>query len=216
MTKHAGMLRHDMINIYLFDEIDSLGDDFVQNNMPALPRFRREECERYQQDFDKKACVAAFLLLQYGLRKQFGITEPVTFDYNEHGKPYLREFPNVHFNLSHCKKAIVCVLSDAEVGVDVQDIRSLNMNTALRTCSESEIEQLEKSEYSERLFCKFWTQKESYSKANNVQLTSVFKRDLSSEEFYTFEHSDYFLTVYQTETADISLIKLTKGDMGNY
>ena len=205
-----------MINIYLFDEIDSLGDDFVQNNLSALPRFRREECARYQQEFDKKACVAAFLLFKYGLRERFGIAEQVTFDYSEHGKPYLREFPDVQFNLSHCKKAVVCALSDSDVGVDVQDVRSLNMNTVRRTCSESEISQINESENPDRLFCKFWTQKESYAKAKGVQLTSVFKQDLSSEEFYTFEHSDYFLTLHQAEMTDILVVKLTKGDIDNY
>lgn len=38
--------------------------------------------------------------------------------YNEYGKPYLDN--GLYFNISHSKNVIVCVISDREVGIDIE------------------------------------------------------------------------------------------------
>lgn len=41
----------------------------------------------------------------------------------ENGKPYFPEYPERHFNLSHSGEYVLCALSDAPVGVDVEVVR---------------------------------------------------------------------------------------------
>lgn len=47
-----------------------------------------------------------YLLLRYGLRKEYGINENVVLSEGSCGKPYLSNYPFVHFNLSHCDKGV--------------------------------------------------------------------------------------------------------------
>lgn len=42
------------------------------------------------------------------------------FSYNEHKKPYLKEFPDFKFNLSHSGKIASIVYGDEECGIDIQ------------------------------------------------------------------------------------------------
>ncbi len=41
----------------------------------------------------------------------------------EGGKPYFKEFPDRHFNLSHSGQFALCALSDAPVGADIEAVR---------------------------------------------------------------------------------------------
>ena len=45
------------------------------------------------------------------------------FSYGEHGKPFLKNYPDWHFNISHCKNAVCCVLSRENVGIDIEEIK---------------------------------------------------------------------------------------------
>lgn len=40
------------------------------------------------------------------------------------GKPYFPDHPHIHFNLSHCSKAVMAVIADSEVGCDIEEIQS--------------------------------------------------------------------------------------------
>ena len=160
-----------------------------------IPPFRQEQCVRYRQGIDKRNCILAYLLLEQGLREQYGITTPVSFVYNEHCKPYLREYPNIFFNISHCKYAVACALADFEVGVDIQDIRPIDWDVARRVCSENELRELEKADDPARLFCKIWTEKEAYAKAKGLGVDSVLRRDLSLNGLTHWERERYCITV---------------------
>ena len=63
-------------------------------------------------------------LLAVGLRELYGMElNRDRLSYGQHGKPYLRNHPEIHFNISHCEGLAVCVFSDTETGVDVERIR---------------------------------------------------------------------------------------------
>ncbi len=68
-------------------------------------------------------------LLAVGLRELYGMEMNTSvragLSYGQHGKPYLRNHPEIHFNISHCEGLAVCVFSDTETGVDVERIREV-------------------------------------------------------------------------------------------
>ena len=57
-------------------------------------------------------------LLAVGLRELYGMEMNTSvragLSYGQHGKPYLRNHPEIHFNISHCEGLAVCVFSDTE------------------------------------------------------------------------------------------------------
>ena len=84
---------------------------------------RREQALKFMFEQGQRLCVLAYQLLKQGLREEYGITENPVFEYNEHDKPSIVGHPEIHFNLSHCKEAAACVVSDQPVGIDVESIR---------------------------------------------------------------------------------------------
>ena len=95
-------------------------------------------------------------------------------DYNEKsaeknalGKPYLPQYPEVHYNLSHADGIAACIVSCSECGIDCERIRPLRERVMKRAFSESEKALIEKAPENERdmMFIRLWTLKEAYGKA---------------------------------------------------
>lgn len=89
------------------------------------------------------------------------------YGYHENGKPYFTNFP-WHFNLSHSEEYVFLVLSEQEVGVDIQQERSFYNERILRRFFTKEEQELWKAheipEEREKFFWRMWIRKESYGK----------------------------------------------------
>ena len=181
--------------LYSFCSLDRLSEAFVAEQMHRLPAQRQKKCAGYRRQSDKKACLLSYLFLEEGLMEHYGMTGVPSFVCNRHGKPYLRDEPHIFFSFSHSGNAVGCALADFEVGLDIQQVRPLNMGVARRVCSEEELRQIEASEDSERLFCRFWTQRESCAKALGVGVPSIFKRDLRQDRLMTWEGESYCMSL---------------------
>ena len=46
------------------------------------------------------------------------------FKYNEYNKPYFKNCP-IYFNISHCENMIALIISNKEVGIDIEKIREI-------------------------------------------------------------------------------------------
>jgi len=181
--------------VYLFEGFSGLGSDFISGSISALPLFRQEKCARYRQDSDKIACIITYQLLARGLREQYGLDACGGFIYNEHGKPYLKDHPRIFFSISHCRDGAACALADVEVGLDIQDIRPFSLKVARRVCSDSELELLRGASDPARLFCRMWTEKESFAKARGISVAGVVKQDLAAAPVFFRETDDYCLSL---------------------
>lgn len=81
------------------------------------------------------------------------------------GKPVFVEHKDIHFNISHAGKYVVCVLADCAVGVDIEGDREVRDNVAKRFFSKEECQWIEeKCEEKKRRFFELWTLKEAYGK----------------------------------------------------
>ena len=144
---------------------------------------RREAALRYVKESDRKLSLAAFLLLQGALEKEYGIMEPPLFSFGPHGKPFLRDYPDIHFNMSHCSEAVLCIVSDSPVGCDIETVeKSLDMDLCKYCCSPLEIEAILSSDNPEVAFCLLWTRKEAFLKWTGEGLTDNLPNLLSSPE----------------------------------
>lgn len=117
------------------------------------------------------------LLLRRALREQYGIDcgdgrKPDLIE-GAHGKPYLREYPQIQFNVSHCMGLAVLAVGDCSVGIDVEYVRPYREPLLKRVLSAAELRQMEAAGEAgrEELFFRFWTLKESYVKAVGCGIT---------------------------------------------
>ena len=161
--------------IYLNDDIEHFD---WQAALPLLSEQRREQCLKFKHEQGRKTCAAVYLLLCEGLRKEYGITELPVFEYGEHGKPSIVGHPEIFFNMSHCREAAICVLSDVPVGVDVESIRSYSESLARYTMSDAEMELIEKAERPDVEFIRLWTLKEAVLKRSGEGIRNDMKHVL--------------------------------------
>lgn len=161
--------------IYLNDDIEHFDWEAA---LPLLSDQRREQCLKFRHELGRKTCAAAYLLLCEGLRNEYGIEQPPVFEYGEHGKPVIVGHPEICFNMSHCKEAAICVLSDKPVGVDIESIRNYNESLARYTMSDAEMAQIEQAERRDVAFVKLWTLKEAVLKRSGEGIRNDMKHVL--------------------------------------
>lgn len=149
-------------------------DDLFHKFFYVLPIERREKAMRYRNSIDRNNCVVVYLMLKIALKECFGITE-FTIRYGKCGKPYLAEYPNIFFSISHCVYGCVVAVADELIGVDIQNIVSFSGKVAERVCSQAELEVLEKSQNKEKDFIRMWTIKESYLKMTGEGIVGDLK-----------------------------------------
>ena len=121
---------------------------------------------------DKNRCIAAEALLRHALKEQDICDFQVLTDKN--GKPYLQGLP-VHFSLSHSGEFVLCAISEAAVGCDIQQIKSTDLRLARRYFTPEEIKLTESAP---ALFYRLWVLKESFGKAQGSGLNeSILRRE---------------------------------------
>ena len=124
---------------------------------------RQEKIDFYRFDKDKKLSCGAYLLLKKLLSDE-NITDPL-FETGEYGKAYISNHENIHFNLSHSGKIVLCAISDMEVGADVEYIDpEIDLDIAKNYFYNEEYASIMKSDNPGEEFFKYWVLKESYMK----------------------------------------------------
>lgn len=134
----------------------------------------KQQQHQYQQQYQHQM---AYQLLEYGLKNVYGELKDTSFVYekNQYGKPYLKGFPKIEFNISHCKNMVACVISqNGAVGIDVEKKRDYHENITKRVFTEEEAKWFQEKEIIDKdkkeAFFQIWTLKESYIKAKGKGL----------------------------------------------
>lgn len=92
------------------------------------------------------------------------------------GKPYLKNYPKVFFNLSHTKGMIICAVSDEPVGVDIERMGRFNKRIAEKFFTNNEQSYVfSKADDLDKRFCEIWTKKEAYVKWLGLGMAVPFK-----------------------------------------
>ncbi|NLB36869.1 MAG: 4'-phosphopantetheinyl transferase superfamily protein [Clostridiales bacterium] len=132
-------------------------------------------------------------LRRYAINKEFEIPyNKMVFSINEAGKPFLKGYDNVSFNVSHSGDICVCAVFDKEVGIDIQ-IHNKGINTALAkkyfTVEENKALALVPEEKRVALYFDLWAKHESLVKYFGVGIAGL---GTASENGRIFEFSHQF------------------------
>lgn len=185
------------MKVYLNDQIGKLD---LQAALQAVSPQRREQALHFRHEEGQRLCLAAYLLLKEALLEQEGIAENPLFEYGEHGKPRIVGHPELHFSLSHCREAAVCVLSRWPVGIDVESVGRYRESVARYAMNDEELRHILQSERQEVAFTRLWTMKESLLKLTGEGINDGMKNVLDgvpATRFTTTERLDknYIYTV---------------------
>ena len=158
----------------------------LEDAIASLPDWRRRKALAFRFAIDRFTCAEAYLLLKQGLRELYGIEGDVEFAYGPAGKPSLAGFPGIHFSLSHCRTAVACVISDREVGIDVEEIQ-YDEGLAAAVLNSAELEQVRLSDDPALAFTSLWTRKESLLKLDGEGLRNDLRHVLDCSGDAIFE-----------------------------
>ncbi len=183
-----------VMKILIDDKIREYTSEQIAQWLDELPKWRREQALAYKHDMGRRQSLLAYRLLCQGLREEYGITEQPTFEYGEHGKPYLKiqnskfkiqnssSFTIHHspfFSLSHCREAVACVIDDKPCGIDIECTERRVTDSLIRYSMNEEeqtsILRLHIGNGRERIFLRLWTQKEAVLKLMGTGIRDTMK-----------------------------------------
>lgn len=121
---------------------------------------RLEKINRLKPVNSKKQSMGAELLLKHALNSNV----PVKWETDENGKLYVSEC-KFYVNLSHSGDYAVCAVSDCEVGVDVERVKTADIALAKRFFTAEEYDYIKNSAMPDDAFFETWVKKESFVKA---------------------------------------------------
>ena len=173
-----------------------------------MPEYRRKKIDNFRFDKDKRLSLGAGILLFNGLyRYGAEYTEP---EYSEHGKPYLKEYKDIHFNISHSGNIAVCAMSNKELGADIEKTKHFSEALIDHVFLTSE-KKFIRPDTADKDCTRMWTIKESIMKylgtgiglgAKSITLdmnepisAACDSRDITRLCFTTFEADKHMLTV---------------------
>lgn len=174
--------------------------------LAAVSTERRTYALRFQRIEDQRLCLSAYLLLQRALREEYGLSEVPPFCYGEHGKPALQGRSDIHFNLSHCREAVACVVDTQPVGIDIETIDCYDEALLPVTMNAQEQQMILESPHPANAFTRLWTMKESLLKLTGEGITDNLPAVLTTLElsgkgqnisFQTTCHNRYIYTICQ-------------------
>ena len=135
--------------------------------------------------------------------KQLKINQKPRLCYESNGKPFFEDYPEFHFNISHCEDLIAVAISRKPVGVDIEVLRDVNLEIAGRFFSEKE------TRFSKtcRDFLYVWTRKEAFLKKTGEGLKGISKADvLENSNIKTFEENGFILSVCGDDPQEFKII----------
>lgn len=152
--------------VYLSKINHSLSQDAYERLLCFVSPEVRNRCRRFRLREDSLRTLYGELMLRHVLCRHFSFkNDEIEIVKGDNGKPYLKDFP-IYFNISHAGNLVVCAFSEHEVGVDVEQIRNIDLAIAKHYFCKSECEDLNAKSIDQRLnyFFSLWTLKESYMK----------------------------------------------------
>ena len=115
------------------------------------------------------------------------------------GKPYI-DNSNIFFNISHKNKMVGLIISDSEVGLDIEYVDTENIkrkSTLKYFFTEKERESITNNEE----LLTLWTKKESYIKLNGGMLRDAIGLDINNTNviYDTFKLDNYIITICKSK-----------------
>lgn len=162
-----------MTEVYIGSVLGLCDERRFRELYERVPEHRQRKIDKIRFEKDKRLCLGAWLLLEQALAARGIDRASLEVACAPGGKPYLTKHPEVFFSLSHSGEQVMCAVSTAEVGCDVEEIRGLDLKLAKRFFSAPEYAAIlacPNEEAQRQMFFRLWTLKESFMKAVGLGL----------------------------------------------
>ncbi|MBE7013702.1 MAG: 4'-phosphopantetheinyl transferase superfamily protein [Ruminococcaceae bacterium] len=165
------------MNSYISDIADLENKDY-KLYYSLMSESRKKRVDKLKNLNDKKSTVLGEMLV----KKHFGIDSII--EYDNRGKPFLVN-KDGFFSVSHSKGLVGVLVSDCQVGIDIERIRKVNLNIIKKVCTPKEKEYVQsgKDEEEKNLrLLEIWTFKEAYFKYLGTGITDFLSVDYFNDK----------------------------------
>ena len=163
--------------VCIFDQMEQCTEEEVARLLPLVTEQRRTQALRYRHTFGRFACLKSHLMLCELVGKN-----NLVFTYAANGKPLLRDYPDLHFNISHCKNGLAVAVDSQPVGIDIEAFRPFSKPLLERCMDPDEAGIIRGAASPELAFAAFWTRKEAVLKLRGTGLTGNLHQVLHGTE----------------------------------
>jgi 4'-phosphopantetheinyl transferase len=156
------------VKIFALNNLEQIGELTFRKLLKDLPIEKQERVKRLSKPDDAKRALLADILVRCVIASELKVnSKAIEFEANKYGKPLLKRNCGLHFNVSHSGDWIVCAVDAEPVGIDIEQIRPLEIEIAAQFFSDEEdkILMAKSPEDRQSFFFDLWTLKESYIKA---------------------------------------------------
>ncbi len=188
--------------LYIIELENSNNFAQYQQYMSFLCSDKQSQIYKFISDIDRKLSLFSDLLVRVLICQFHGVkNKDLVFDKTIYGKPYLVDFPDFHYNISHTRHAIVVGLSDKPIGVDFEKIELVDLSVANRFFCKEELNYIfADKELSHNRFYEVWTKKEAYIKWNGRGLSFPLRSfDVTDEKIasmlFSTEVNNYIVSM---------------------
>ena len=207
------------MNIYILKNENS------ENLLPFMSEQRLEKINDITSEKVREEKICSYALLRYALFMECGIDEAPLFSYGEREKPYPRNIPDVFFSLSHAGGYSACVVSDEEIGIDLQDYRPMKFDISEKICTKKEIYEVDGGDNPSpsETTCRLWCMKESYGKLtgkgfaegfDTIETSELREKGLLKSMDIILDNNDFFLSACGYTPLDkIEITTVTEKDI---
>ena len=191
-----------MGKLYFIEIDESINKNIFNKLLLLTSEEKQKKINKFRFDVDKSLSLYPDILVRFLACKELNISnDALQFGINKYGKPYLTNYPDFYYNISHTRNAIIVGISNKEIGVDVERIKAFDSKIAERFFSVNEINYIRSiSSNQDVRFYEIWTKKEAYTKWIGKGLSVSLKSfDVTSDELSqkisTFENYGYICSI---------------------
>lgn len=193
-----------MFSIYAVNVEGFKDEEILKHLFRYIPEEKVERLLKFKIAEDKKRGVLGELLVRYLICDNLNIkNNEINFTKNKYGKPFLKDYIGLEYNISHSNQLVVCAIGDYAVGIDIEYIKNVELGAANYIFEKHEYEVFSNLPEQRKLdyFYSMWTLKESFIKAKGLGLSipmNSFSINRNSEKdmYCIYKNSKYYFREY--------------------
>ena len=142
-------------------------------------------------------------------------TDEILIERTHSGKPYFKDFPYIHFNISHSNNAVAVAVSDFPIGIDTEKLKTPNFKVSDRFFCADEKLYIKSSAAPDLAFYEIWTAKESYFKRSGEGISASFSKvsvlnENIKSSIHTFKINDFLISLCCENPTNFTFHRITE------
>lgn len=209
------------MEIYAVEILD-ISEDMLNKLYSLIDLRKVSKVKKFINKKDKIRTLIGEILIRTIIIEELGIrNDNIRFEKNSYGKPYIKEYTQFNFNISHSGNFVVCAIDNNPIGIDIEEVKYIEYeDIAKNFFTTNEFDYIAKNDPYSSLsrFYEIWTLKESFIKCCGQGLSIPLKSfSIEIDQYKNIrvvtdgKHKDYiFKSVNMEINYKIAICSLSK------